>query len=83
MCFFLHFSHYKSMRAIDRQDMANFHPRGMIGRICVGNHLPLLHTKYYITVSCWPTGFRQEDFKAVSHYKSISSLMLSWQPEFF
>ena len=35
---FLSFSHYKSMRANEPQDAANLDPRGMIGRIYVGDH---------------------------------------------
>ena len=34
-------------------------PRGLIGRINVGDHYTLLHTKY---ISCGPHGFREEDF---------------------
>ena len=34
-------------------------PRGLIGRIYVGDHYTLLHTKY---ISCGPHGFREEDF---------------------
>ena len=48
--------------------MANSHPRGMVGRIYVGDHLKLLHTKY---LSCGPHGFREEDFLSFSHYKSM------------
>ena len=36
-----------------------FGPRGMVGRIYVGDHLILLHTKY---LSNGPYGFRKEDF---------------------
>ena len=44
--------------------MANLDPRGLIGRIYVGDHYPLQHTKY---ISSGPHGFREEVF---SHYKS-------------
>ena len=47
------------MGANDPQGMASLGPRGLIGRIYVGDHLLLLHTKY---VSCGPHGFRGEDF---------------------
>ena len=40
------------------QGVATLNPRGMIGRIYVGNHLMLLHTKY---LSSGPYGFREED----------------------
>ena len=50
--------------------MANFDPRGLIGRIYVGDHYILLHTKY---ISSGPHGFREEDFLSVSHYKSMGA----------
>ena len=43
----------------ENQGVANLDPRGMIGRIYVGYHLLLLHTKY---LSSGPYGFREEDF---------------------
>ena len=39
---------------------------GLIGRIYVGDHETLLHTKY---ISCGPHGFRGEDFQSFFHYK--------------
>ena len=39
--------------------VASLDPRGLIGRIYVGDHLTLLHTKY---ISRGPHGFREEDF---------------------
>ena len=47
------------MGANEHQDVANLDPRGMVGRIYVGNHLTLLHTKY---LSSGPCGLRKEDF---------------------
>ena len=38
---------------------ASLDPRGLIGRIYVGDHKTLLHTKYIISGS---HGFREEDF---------------------
>ena len=35
---FLSLSHYKSMGAYDPRDMANLDPRGIVGRIYVGDH---------------------------------------------
>ena len=49
----------------DPWSMANLDPRDMAGRIYVGDHLTLLHTKY---ISCWPHGLREEDFLRFSHY---------------
>ena len=54
------------MGAYDPQGMASLDPRDLIGRIYVGDHYTLLHTKY---VSCGPHGFREEEF--YSHYKSM------------
>ena len=62
---FLKFFHYKSMEANESQGMVNFNPRGMVGRIYVGEHLMLLHIKYLRS-----NGFR-EDFWSFSHYKSM------------
>ena len=45
--------------------MANLDPRSMIGRIYVGYHLPLLHTKYKSSV---PHGLREEDFLYLFSY---------------
>ena len=50
--------------------MANLDPRGLVGRIYVGDHYTLLHTKY---ISCGPHGFREEDFVSFSHYKSMGA----------
>ena len=43
---FLRFSHYKSMGVNEPQGRANLNPRGMVGRIYVGDYLMFLHTKY-------------------------------------
>ena len=47
------------MGANDPKGMANLDPRGIVGRIYVGDHQTLLHTK---SVSSGPHGFREEDF---------------------
>ena len=52
------------------QDVSNLDPRGMIGRIYVGDHKTLLHTKY---LSSGPYGFREEDFLSFSHYKFMGA----------
>ena len=39
--------------------IANLDPRGMVGRIHVGDHQKLLHFKY---LSCGPHGFRRDDY---------------------
>ena len=58
--------------------VASLEPRGLIGRIYVGDHYTLLHTKY---ISCGPHGFREEDYKSMgsigmaailSHHNSSS-----------
>ena len=45
-------------------------PRGLSGRIYVGDYYTLLHTKY---ISSGPHGFREEDFLSFPHYKSIGA----------
>ena len=50
--------------------MASLGPSSLIGRIYVGAHYTLLHTKY---VSFGPHGFRIEDYLSFSHYKSMVS----------
>ena len=56
---FLGFSEVKSRGAKDHCDKAKLDLRVMVGSICVGDHKPLLHTKY---INCGPHGFRQEGF---------------------
>ena len=46
------------MRANEPRGVANLDPRGMVGRIYVGDHLTLLHTKY---LSSRPYGSREEE----------------------
>ena len=69
---FCSFSHYKSMGANEPLGAANLDPKGIIGRIYVGNHLTLLHTKY---VSRGPHGFREENFKSFFPIISLWELM--------
>ena len=57
------------MGANDPRCVASLGPRALIGRIYVGDHLTLLHTKY---VSYKPHGFG-EDFLSFSHYKSMGA----------
>ena len=57
------------MESKDHQNMGSFNPRIMIGRIYIGDHYKLLHTKY---ISCGPYGFKL-DFINFSHYKSIET----------
>ena len=42
------------MGANEPRGVANLDPRSMVGRIYVGDHLTLLHTKY---LSSGPSGF--------------------------
>ena len=56
------------MGANDPRGVASLRPRSLIGRIYVGDHYTLLHTKY---VSCGLHGFRKEDFLSFSQYKSM------------
>ena len=50
--------------------MASLVPRGLSGRIYVGDHYTLLHTQY---ISSGPHGFGEEDFLSFSHYKSMGA----------
>ena len=50
--------------------VTSLEPRGLIGRIYVGDHYTLLHTHY---INCGPHGFREEDFLSFSHYKSMGA----------
>ena len=59
------------MGAKDPQGAANLDPRGIVGRLFVGDHYTLLNTKY---ISCGPHGFREEEFLSFSHYKSIRAI---------
>ena len=61
---FLSFSHYKSIGANDPRGVASLDPRCLTGKIYVGDHETLLHTKY---ISSGPHGFRLK--LSFSHYK--------------
>ena len=50
--------------------MASLEPRGLIGRIYVGDHYTLLHTQY---INCGSHDFREEAFLSFSHYKSMGA----------
>ena len=67
---FLSFSHFKSIGTNDPWGVASLDSRGLIGRIYVGDHYTLLHTKY---ISSGPHGFREEDFLSFSNYKSVGA----------
>ena len=54
----------------DPWGMANLDPRGMVGRIYVGDHYTFLHTKY---MSSGPHGFREDFFLGFSHFKSMGA----------
>ena len=59
------FSNYKSMGANEPRGVFSLDPRGLIGRVYVGDHKTLLHTKY---VSSGPHGFREEEYLSFSYY---------------
>ena len=63
------------MRTNDPPGVANLDPRGMVGRIYVGDHSTLLHTK---SVSCGPYGFRKEDFLSFISYIALYKHMTRW-----
>ena len=68
---FLSFFNYKSMGANDPRGIASLDPRGLIGRIYVGDHYTLLPTKY---ISTGPHGFKDDFFQVLS-ISSLSVLM--------
>ena len=47
----------------------------MVGRIYVGDHTTLLHTK---SVSSRPYGFREDDFGRFFSYTSLYKYMTPW-----
>ena len=57
--FFLSFSHCKSTGANNPWGINSLDPRGLIGRVYVGDHWTLLLTKY---ISCGPNGFIRRFF---------------------
>ena len=61
------FSHVKPMADNDAPG-ANLDPRVTIGRNYKGAYKTLFHMKYK---SSGPNGFREEDFKVFSYYKSM------------
>ena len=65
------------MVANDPLGVASLGPRGLIGRIYVGDHWTLQHTKY---VSCGPHGFREEDFLSFFQLQEghDGPVMLTW-----
>ena len=59
------------MGANDPKGKTNSDPRGLIGRIYVGDRKTFLHTKY---ISCGPHGFREkESFIFFFHCKSMGA----------
>ena len=66
------------MGANEPQGVSSLKPRSMVGRIYVGPHLMLLHTKY---LSSGPYGFR-EDFLSFFHYKSMGANELRGKANF-
>ena len=52
------------MGAKDHRGVANLDPRVMVGRIYVGDHWTLIHTKCII---CMPHGFREDFFNVLSN----------------
>ena len=55
--------------------VASLDPRGIVGRIYLGDHITLLHTK---SVSSGSHGFREEDFRKFFRYTALCKHMTSW-----
>ena len=58
------------MGANDPRGMASLGPRGVFGRIYVGDHQTLLHTKY---VGLWASWFQRRRLFKFFHYKSMGA----------
>ena len=63
------------MGANDPRGTANLDPRGMVGRIYVGDHQTSLHAQ---SVSSGPYGFREEDFVMFFSYIALYKHMTPW-----
>ena len=61
------------MEAKDPEGLANLEPRGMFGRIYVGDHQTLLYTKY---ISRGPYGYGKEDFLKFFPIISLCQLLI-------
>ena len=61
------------MGANDPRCMRSLDSRGMFGRIYVGDHQTLLHTK---SVSSWNHGFREEDLRRFFGYTVLYKQMI-------
>ena len=57
------------MRANDPRGVANLDPGDMVGRIYVGEHFTMLHTKY---ISCGPHVFREDFSPTISLWKLMN-----------
>ena len=66
---FLRYLAYKvKMKFSKGLSKTSFKPKGLTGRIYVGDHLTVLFTEY---ISCGPDGFREDKILSFSHYKSV------------
>ena len=63
------------MGANDLRGTANLDPRGIVGRIYVGDHQTSLHTCF---VSYAPHSFREEDFLMFFSYIALYKHMTPW-----
>ena len=59
-----------SVRENAPQGVEILDPRGMAGRIYLGNQHALLHTKYR---SCWSCGLREDNVFSFLDYKSMEA----------
>ena len=59
------------MGANDPRGTASLDPRGLIGRVNVGDHLKSIHTS---AVSSGPHGFIEEIFSYIALYKHMTPL---------
>ena len=61
----------------DPRGMANLDPRGMVGKIYVGDHQTLHHIE---SVSPWPHGFREDFLRLFSYIVLHKHILLPPPP---
>ena len=76
---FRRFFFHNTCSYIDPRGVVIFYPRGLVGRIFVGDYLTLLYIKY---ISCGPNGFRRRFLKFFTSYKSMGQYLLNFYTKF-
>ena len=76
---FRRFFFHNTCSYIDPRGVVISDPRGLVGRIYVGNYLTLLYIKY---ISCGPNGLRRRFSKFFASYKSMGHYRMILYMEF-